>query len=275
MYKVVVSLTTNPGRLLNIEPVVIALLKQDYEIQQIEINVPDKYKNKEEYVIPDFLTERQDGTYKYPKVKVIRTGKDIGPASKVIPTLIRYKDDPDVFVISVDDDHKYPPMLVSTLVKGLALYGDRCIYGIGGINLHIGAKKTLDQHNFWCTGTPTIIEGVFGVLYNPRLIEDDIMEYFEKVNKCKECLTSDDVTISNYLTWKKIPILRLHFKNYNKLVFDKYRIFKGIKIKESDKDQYAIHLMPGGHKRRYFDACLYLKENDMLYLQIKKGCMNA
>jgi hypothetical protein len=44
MYKVVVSLTTNPNRLLNIEPVIQHLLAQDYEIFQIELNLPDLYK---------------------------------------------------------------------------------------------------------------------------------------------------------------------------------------------------------------------------------------
>lgn len=279
MYKVIVSLTTNPGRLLNIEPVIQSLLKQEYQPYQIELNIPDKYKNKEEYIIPDFLLEQTDEKgnkyFKYPKVKVFRTGKDIGPASKVIPTLVRYKDDPEVFISSFDDDHKYPPLMITTLLKGLKLYGDKNIYTIGGIDLHVAGKMTLEGFNPYYTGPVTIIEGVFGVLYNPRLIQDDIMDYFEKVNKCKECLTSDDVTISNYLAWKNIPIIRLHFKNFNKLVLYKLILFKALTIPESEKDGNAIHLMPGGHKRRYFDACVYLKENHMLYLKIKRGCRNA
>ena len=280
MYKVVASLTTNPGRLLNIEPVIQALLNQDYEIQAIELNIPDKYKNKEDYSIPDFLQEDEYGICKkYPKVKVYRTGKDIGPATKVIPTLLRYKDDPKVFVASFDDDHKYPSMMVSTLLKGISLYGDKNVYAIGGIDLHAGAKMTLEGFNPYYTGPVTIIEGVFGVLYNPRLVlkdgEDDIVNYFTEVNKCKECLTSDDVTISNYLAWKQIPIIRLHFRHFNKLILYKLILFTKIKIPESEKDGHAIHLMPGGHKRRYFDACVFLKEKNMLFLKIKKGCRNA
>lgn len=282
MYKVVVSLTTNPTRLLNIEPVIQHLLAQDYEIFQIELNLPDLYKNKEEYKIPDFLKgeplkcdEKSWYCEKYPKVKIFRIGKDIGPASKIVPTLIRYKDDKDVYIASFDDDHKYPPLMVSTLLRGVVLYGDKNVYTIGGIDLHAGSKMTLEGFNPYVTGKVTIIEGVFGVLYNPRLIENDISDYFEKVNKCKECLTSDDVTISNYLEWKGIDIVRLHFRHFNKLILYKLILFKKLIIKASEKDGNAIHLMQGGHKRRYFDACVFLKENDMLHLKIKKGCRNA
>jgi hypothetical protein len=96
-----------------------------------------------------------------------------------------------------------------------------------------------------------------------------------KVIQCKECLTSDDITISNYLAWKKVPIIRLNFKNFNKWILYKMIIFKNLHIKDSANDGNAIHLMPGGHKRRYFDACVYLRKHGMLYLNIRKGCIHA
>ena len=275
MYKVVVSLTTSPSRLHLLEPVIQSFLTQDYLPHQIEINLPMKYKNKEEYDIPEFLLPKKDGTYKYEKVKIFRQEKDIGPATKIVPTLLRYMNDPDAYIVSFDDDHRYPPKMISTLLKGIPLYGDKNVYTIGGINMYVGAKMTLEGFNVYKTGQVDVLEGVFGVLYNPRLIQSDIQDYFEKVIKCKECLTSDDITLSNYLTWKNIPIIRLHFKNFNKLILYKLILFQGLIIKESEKDGNAIHLMPGGHKRRYFDACLFLKQNNMLYLNIRKGCINA
>jgi RNA polymerase sigma-54 factor len=41
--------------------VIQALLKQDYDIQAIELNIPDKYKNKEDYIIPDFFVLNNNG----------------------------------------------------------------------------------------------------------------------------------------------------------------------------------------------------------------------
>jgi hypothetical protein len=286
MYKVIVSLTTSPSRLKLLEPAIESFLKQEYVPHQIEINLPMKYKNKEEYVIPDFLLPKPDtvsegyqntswSSLKYPTVNIFRQDQDIGPATKIIPTILRYKNDPDAYIISFDDDHKYPDKMVSTLLKGLKLYGDKNVYTIGGINMHVGAKMTLEGYNPYFTGQVDVLEGVFGVLYNPRLFDDDLMPYFEKIIKCKECLTSDDITISNYLAMKRIKIIRLHFKNFNKLILYKMILFKGLIIKESEKDGNAIHLMPGGHKRRYFDACIFLKENGLLFLNIRKGCVNA
>ena len=270
MYKIVVSFTTSPSRLYRVEPVIEAMLNQDYKPHTIEINLPDLYKNKEPYTIPEFLQPRADGTYRYPKVSVIRTGRDIGPSSKVIPTLLRYKDNPDVFVVSIDDDHKYPDKIISTLVKGLHLYGPKNVYGIGGLDVYAIPKMRMSMYGYNKTYQVGTIEGVFGVLYNPRLIKDDIVEYYDKVMKCSECITSDDITISNYLASKKIPIIRLNFKNMNRkklrAMFD-----GGLIIKDSDKDENAIHMMPGGHAQRYFSACAYLKSCDSLYLDIKRG----
>jgi hypothetical protein len=265
MYRVIVSLTTSPSRLLLLEPVIQSILRQDYPISHIEINLPEKYKNKEEYIIPDFLK-------KYERVKIFRIEKDIGPATKIIPTILRYREDfssPETFIISLDDDHYYPSQIATTLLKGLALYGDKNIYTIGGINMYVGANNTLTSINVYKTAPVDVLEGVFGVLYNPRLFESDILDYINKVIECKECLTSDDITISNYLAWKKIKIIRLNLKSFNKLILYKKILFRNLTIKESEKDGNAIHLMSGGHKRRYFDACLYLKNNDMLYLKIK------
>jgi hypothetical protein len=273
MYKIVASFTTSPSRIYRIEPVIEALLKQDYEVWKIEINVPDKYKNKEEYVIPDFLAPNPEGSgecLKYPKVWVVRTGRDIGPSSKVIPTLIRYKDDPEVFVVSVDDDHKYPPNIVSTLVKGLHLYGDNNIYGIGGLDVHLAPGMKVTMHGYDDTYQVATIEGVFGVLYNPRKVEDDIHSYYDTIMKCGECITSDDVTISNYFAMKKVPIMKLFFKNMNRRKL-RSAFSSGLIIRDSDKDGNAIHMMPGGHGKRYFAACVFLKDQGLLHLKIKKG----
>lgn len=274
MYKIVVSFTTSPSRLYRVEPVIRSILDQDYSVHAIEINLPDKYKNKEDYVIPDFLSP--DNPKKDPKVSVIRTGRDIGPSSKVIPTLIRYKDTLDVYVVSIDDDHIYPKNVVSTLVKGLHLYGPDKVYGIGGLDIFL-APMGVTMHSYDKTYKVSTLEGVFGVLYNPILYSDeseviDIVSYYDTIMNCSECITSDDITISNYLAMKNISIIRLNFKHMNRRKLNSAFMNRGLTIKESDKDGNAIHMMPGGHSKRYFTALTYLKSQNLLKLTIKKGC---
>jgi hypothetical protein len=209
-----------------------------------------------------------------------RQGRDIGPASKVIPTLIRYKDTPDVYVVSIDDDHIYPNNIISTLVKGLHLYGPNAVYGIGGQDIYLAPKMGITMYSFEKTCKVATLEGVFGVLYNPRLCikdsevvsgEKDIVSYYDKIMNCSECITSDDLTISNYLAMKNIDIIKLHFKNMSRNKLKGAFNNKGLTIKESDKDDNAIHMMPGGHSKRYFSALVYLKNENMLHLSIKKG----
>lgn len=268
-YKVIFSLTTSPSRLLNLESVIESLLHQDYPIEGIEINLPLKYKNSEEYIIPDFLATNESGIcIKYPKVKIFRIEKDLGPGTKIIPTLMRYLSDEKVYLISVDDDNRYPERLASSLLKGLVLYGNDKIYCFGGYDLKVASKCRLELNEKFIEKRVTVIEGVYGVLYNPRLFKTDIWDYFQKVIVNKECFTSDDITISNYISMKNIPIHKLYFKTFNKLLFWKQMVFKGGAVKDSKNDKNAIHKMPGGHKKRYFQACVYLKEQNMLYLPI-------
>jgi len=262
MVKIIVSLTTSPTRLKLLEPVIQSILRQEHPIEGIEINLPLKYKNKEEYEIPSFLS-------KYDKVKIYRQDNDIGPATKIVPTIMRYLTSPDIYIVSLDDDHRYPKEIVGTLVKGIAMYGDKNVYTIGGINMYVGAKFTLESVNVYKTAPVDVLEGVFGVLYNPRLFTPEFETYMNFVIQSKECLTSDDITLSNYLAWKKIIIMRLNLKSFNKLILYKKILFNNLTIKASEKDGNAIHLMPGGHKRRYFEACVWLKNNNMLYLNIK------
>jgi len=274
MFKVIFTLTTSPSRLLRLEPVIESLLEQDYEISGIEINLPKKYKNTEDYVIPGFLEidEATKVCKKYPKVKIFRIENDLGPGTKIIPTILRYIDNKEqnLYIISVDDDNKYPEKLASSLLKGMTLYGDKKIYCMGGYNLRVASKCRLELDEKFCEGQVSVIEGVYGVLYNPRLFEKDLGSYFAKILDNKECFTSDDVTISNYLAYKEIPIYKLYFKNFNKILFWKQLIFKGGAIRASKNDENAIHKMKGGHKKRYFAACVYLKENNMLFLPISK-----
>jgi hypothetical protein len=272
MYKVIVSFTTSPSRLLRVKPVIESILNQDYEVYGIEINLPKKYKNTEEYILPNFLELKEDSNIckHYPKVKIFRIENDLGPGTKIIPTILRYigNTDPNLYLVSIDDDNKYPERLISSLLKGMKLYGENHIYCIGGYNLRLASKCRVELDEI-TEGKVSVIEGIYGVLYNPRLFTDDLGAYFGKILQNKQCFTSDDITISNYLAFKEINIIKLCFKNFNKVLFWKELMFKNGKISASKNDKNAIHKMKGGHKKRYFDACIWLKENEMLFLPIK------
>jgi hypothetical protein len=150
----------------------------------------------------------------------------------------------------------------------MKLYGENHIYCIGGYNLRLASKCRVELDEI-SEGKVSVVEGIYGVLYNPRLFDEEIGSYFCKVLENKQCFTSDDITISNYLAFKEINVIKLCFKNFNKVLFWKQLMFKNGKIGASKNDKNAIHKMKGGHKKRYFEACTWLKDNNMLFLTIK------
>ena len=96
--KIIISLTTIPSRINNIEPVLKSLLNQYLEPSYIYLNIPKNYNRfKDPIVIPDFIQ-------KYDKVKINYIENDYGPASKFIGTLESNSIDPDDIIVITDDD---------------------------------------------------------------------------------------------------------------------------------------------------------------------------
>lgn len=102
--ELVVTLTTTPSRIHLLEPVIKALLDQTRAPKAIEINVPHhSQRENRPYEIPPFLTGLN-------AVHVHRT-QDLGPATKLIPTLSRHPGDRVLVVL--DDDRIYPGWLIA------------------------------------------------------------------------------------------------------------------------------------------------------------------
>ncbi len=105
---IVVSLTTIPSRIGMLETVLKGLLDQKCAPAKVILNVPG-YSKREEcaYVLPAFLQGLKG-------VEVHRC-EDWGPATKVLPSLLRMEADQAVLV--VDDDRIYPHDFVALADK--------------------------------------------------------------------------------------------------------------------------------------------------------------
>ena len=106
----VISLTTIPNRLKHIKPILMSLLDSSVRVEEIRLNIPYKSCKGIKYVIPKWLT-------KLKSVKIYRTEKDWGPATKLLPTLLdcfkhrNYKQK----IIAVDDDVIYGYYMIETI----------------------------------------------------------------------------------------------------------------------------------------------------------------
>ena len=126
--KVVVSFTTTPDRIEKIKPMLNSILDQTVKIDQISMNIPEESKNKK-YNVP---TEYKN------VCNVYKSGKDYGPGTKYIPTLLR-ESECGTKIIIVDDDQLYGDDLIEKLLEESEKNPDKCIYagdkfsGSGGI----------------------------------------------------------------------------------------------------------------------------------------------
>lgn len=107
--EVVVTLTTIPGRMHLIGETLKSLLRQTRPPARIVLNVP-RFSRREqrEYEIPGYL-ERLES------VEMHRCERDWGPATKLIPSLLRFPASQPLLV--VDDDRIYPPTLIEDLER--------------------------------------------------------------------------------------------------------------------------------------------------------------
>lgn len=116
--RVVISLTTTPDRIKFIKPVIKSLLDQTVKVDQIGLNIP----NNDLYKIPKSLKEM---------CNIFKCGRDYGPGTKFIPTILR-ETSANTIIIMLDDDYIYDKNFIKKILKefklkNCALYSDEAM----------------------------------------------------------------------------------------------------------------------------------------------------
>ena len=186
--RVYVSLTTSPSRLDHIQNV-LDTLDLDY-VKNIFLVLPERYgRKKEKYNIPvDFL---RNG---FPKVRILRPKKDLGPLSKLHPAakfLLDSGESPESIIISVDDDTAYPAGMIGQIIKKL----------VHNEKLSVGSSTQptsfwhFEDTSIWSDGGDSVVvEGFGGVGHRLGNLDLDLME--EIVTRSRYCLVSDDIVVN-------------------------------------------------------------------------------
>lgn len=96
--RIVASLTTLPGRIQYIRPIILSILNQSRPVEQLYINIPRITLKGKKYQIPKWLIEmRTNGL-----LRIIRC-KDYGPITKLLPVL-KHEKNSKTLIITFDDD---------------------------------------------------------------------------------------------------------------------------------------------------------------------------
>lgn len=184
--RIIASLTTSPGRLPHIEPVLRSLTHgQTRPPDEIHLNLPWKFgRTGEEYALPEFLS-------RYP-VQVFR-GEDVGPATKLVPTIARTTDT-EAWILTVDDDVRYLPATVERL-EDAAVADPASAHGYADYALWRKARP----------GAPVdFLAGYGGVLFKRGFFGPDFPAYFGAAIADRACFFQDDIVISNYLALRGV-----------------------------------------------------------------------
>ncbi|WP_420577809.1 hypothetical protein [Ekhidna sp.] len=107
----VVSMSVLPSRFKGLLPTINSLTDQSVLPEKIMINLPRFFKrDKTEYEIPNYIIE-------HPLIEINWIENDLGPATKLLPTIDFYEHNPDRLIIVVDDDQIYSHQMVENYVK--------------------------------------------------------------------------------------------------------------------------------------------------------------
>ena len=232
--QIIVSLTTSPIRIANIQPVIDSIMQQTIVPHKIVLNLPHVFKrfNSTFDQIPDFLTNNN-------KILINRC-EDIGPLTKILPTVSIAESMEDI-LISIDDDIVYPTNTIEGLLNASKQYPDNVIANSAKHNYKDNLYSALEG---WC-----------GVLYKKKFLVDFNLDEIKDYNKA--CYLSDDFTLSNYLAKQNIGIIGL---GINSIFWSENRIL-GYWNGED-----ALHNNEATPWSDYKDCILQFKEKNQYYM---------
>lgn len=217
--KVVVSLTTIPDRIDKMGPTLCSILTQTKRVDEIRINVPYRSMKGDKYNIPDGLKG-----LKY--VKIYRVKKDLGPATKVLPTAA--DENPHTKIIVVDDDNLYGSKLVENLVKVFKARKEKDVITNYGSNIDTGSARRI--YDFYKGGNKhvDVLFGCGGYILTPSMLPPGVYNYDDAP---KDVFYVDDNWISGWLSLNNVKIYLMGMR-YGCTFFPSLKCFGTISLSD-------------------------------------------
>ena len=233
--RIVVSMTTIPSRLKNIDKVIEALIdRQTVKPDVLYLNVPYVFgRTGETYDISNIK-------YTGSRMKIIRCD-DNGPVTKILPALEAEYRNPGTVIVYTDDDAIPPPDFIEQYVKQSRKRPGHVMHTVCGDGFYTKSPALVDDGK-GCA----IPEAFEGILLPVDAIKDlaDFKSFVMKAIRNKSCFKSDDYVVGAYLASRSIP---------RSLVTG----IRGRFDRMTDKD--GLSDIDGTHAGRYEPCYKYLK----------------
>lgn len=238
---IIISMTTTPYRINQLETSLGCLARQNIKVRQIFISVPHVFKRDQlTYTIPDWLDN-------YPNVTILRTD-DYGPATKLLGALKNAPINSDTIIITVDDDTCYPSNTVLQLAVRAKRNPHKAV-GISGAELDFFKNKSGGVIKIMRDKAQvSMLEGFAGVAYRASFFDNSIYEIIDAPS-C--CYNSDDLYISFHLSKNNVP---------RETIYNRFIKVTNIKQEGFGYEQDALFRLSSSQAARYLECVLYLQQ---------------
>jgi len=193
--RVIVSLSTLPERIGNLEPTLRSLLAQTSPPDEIVLAVPEfSVRQKTPYEVPAYLE-------KIPRLRVLRSSTDWGPATKFIPVIQEElaAGRGETLVMVVDDDRVYPRDALETYLHYHEELPDAALCFRGALipnDFVWFVPKLFRGNQIREPQRVAVITGTASYLIQPRFFDAGLWDYSKAP---ASAFFMDDIWISGWL----------------------------------------------------------------------------
>ncbi|MCV9386826.1 hypothetical protein [Reichenbachiella ulvae] len=205
----VISLSILPTRFKGLTPTLNSLTDQSVLPEKIILNLPKAFeRDKAEYDIPDYVLN-------HPLVEINWIEKDLGPATKLLPTLDLYKEEPDKLIIVLDDDQIYPRGMVENYIANSKQLPDAAMTLSGWTvpksfdhkdkeQLYGGIVRFYRKDNSVTKPVRVdCLQGAASFAVKPKLFDARVFDF---ANAPREAFFVDDIWVSGNLSRNQSPV---------------------------------------------------------------------
>ena len=198
--RVIASLTTVPDRIDNLEPTIQSLLKQTRPPDEIVLAIPEfSTREQRPYVVPEYVL-------RLPGVRILRCGKDWGPATKFIPVVQEElaAGRGASLIMVVDDDRIYPRDALETYLYYCARLPDAALCFRGAAmppTLDWRDARMIKASELRQPEAVAVITGCGSYLIQPRFFDESLWDYSRAP---QGAFFMDDIWVSGCLTRRKV-----------------------------------------------------------------------
>lgn len=191
--RLVVTMTTLPGREQSLMRTLQSLAQQTRKPDQIYLWLPR-------------LTGFQLDLNRIDPRVMVDNVDDLGPATKLLPTLALERD-PDTRIVTADDDVEYPDVMLAKLTEASNESPEAAVGFTGWRLVSLVPHPVVEHYNEANPNCTTrhpvqVLEGTRGALYKRSFFAEDVFMHLARETAFRY---HDDIFFGGYLAYRGVP----------------------------------------------------------------------